>query len=67
LAHVVIHTEQCKGCELCIDACNRGALGLSETANSKGYLPSYLSAPERCNGCTLCAIVCPDVAITVYK
>ncbi|HWI61940.1 MAG TPA: ferredoxin family protein [Symbiobacteriaceae bacterium] len=67
MAYVVIDSELCKGCELCIDACNRGALSLSETQNSKGYLPTQLSKPEKCNGCTLCAIMCPDVAIAVYK
>jgi 2-oxoglutarate ferredoxin oxidoreductase subunit delta len=67
MGSVVINQEVCKGCELCISACNRGALALSETQNSKGYLPAHLSAPEKCNGCSLCAIMCPDVAITVYR
>jgi 2-oxoglutarate ferredoxin oxidoreductase subunit delta len=67
MGYVVINSELCKGCELCIDACNRGALSLSETQNSKGYLPTTLSKPEKCNGCSLCAIMCPDVAITVYR
>lgn len=67
MAYVVINAETCKGCELCITACNRGALGLSEAQNSKGYLPAALVLPEKCNGCTLCAIMCPDSAIKVYK
>lgn len=67
VAYVVIDAEVCKGCELCIAACAKGALSMGETQNSKGYLPSFLSQPEKCNGCTLCAIMCPDSCITVYK
>jgi 2-oxoglutarate ferredoxin oxidoreductase subunit delta len=67
MGYVVINAEQCKGCELCISACNRGALSLSDTQNRKGYQPASLSRPEKCNGCSLCAIMCPDVAITVYR
>ncbi|HEY3366447.1 MAG TPA: 4Fe-4S dicluster domain-containing protein [Symbiobacteriaceae bacterium] len=67
MGYVVINAEICKGCELCIEACNRGALAVSEEANSKGYMPAKLAKPEQCNGCTLCAIMCPDVAISVYK
>ncbi|HYF77269.1 MAG TPA: ferredoxin family protein [Symbiobacteriaceae bacterium] len=67
MAHVVINAELCKGCELCIVACARGVLSLGETQNRKGYLPSVASHPEKCNACTLCAIMCPDVAITVFK
>ena len=67
MGYVVIDSETCKGCELCIEACNRDCLAFSEEANSKGYLPSKLVKPESCNGCSLCAIMCPDVAISVYK
>ncbi|HYF92355.1 MAG TPA: 4Fe-4S binding protein [Symbiobacteriaceae bacterium] len=67
MGYVVINLNLCKGCELCISACAKGALGLSDTQNSKGYLPAALTVPEKCNACTLCAIMCPDSAITVYK
>jgi len=32
-----------------------------------GYHPAECFDPSKCTGCTFCAIVCPDVAIEVYK
>lgn len=67
MGYVVIDAERCKGCELCIDSCNRDALAPASAVNSKGYMPPELVRRDRCTGCALCAIVCPDLAITVYK
>lgn len=67
MPYVTIDAERCKGCELCVENCNRGALGMSTGPNSRGYLPAQLVNRARCTACNLCAIVCPDVAIAVYK
>jgi len=33
-----------------------------------GYYPvEYVDPEDKCTGCMLCAIICPDVAIRVYK
>jgi 2-oxoglutarate ferredoxin oxidoreductase subunit delta len=64
---VVVNTERCKGCDLCVVACPSKVLALSTEANSKGYTFSYMNTPEACVGCAACAYVCPDACITVYK
>ncbi len=64
---VVVDTEKCKGCELCVAACPADVLRLNKAVNSKGYNYSYMENPEACTGCTNCATVCPDVVITVYR
>lgn len=63
---VIIATEICKGCELCIAACPQDCLGLSNDFNKRGYRPAALIA-DTCTGCVNCAIVCPDSAIIVYR
>ncbi|MDX1415348.1 MAG: ferredoxin family protein [Candidatus Promineifilaceae bacterium] len=65
---ILINTERCKGCELCIPACPPGVIKLSDLLNSYGYRPAMLFDPEQqCTGCALCATVCPDAAITVFR
>lgn len=65
---VVINTERCKGCNLCVIACPTHAISLTSTeVNRKGYPYCTDVAPDDCIGCASCAIVCPDACITVYK
>lgn len=64
---VVIDTEKCKGCEVCVVTCPTQTLALAVEVNGKGYHYSYAANPDACIGCSNCAIVCPDAVITVYK
>ena len=64
---LAIDSNRCKACELCVPACNRALLALSEGLNAKGYHPIELHDAEKCTACGLCAIVCPEGAIAVYK
>lgn len=64
---VVIDTEKCKGCEICVVTCPTQVLALAREVNGKGYYYSYATNPDACIGCSNCAVVCPDGVITVYK
>ena len=65
---VVINTERCKGCNLCVVSCPKKCLSLSgKEVNHKGYAFCVDVQPDECIGCSSCAIVCPDACITVYK
>ena len=64
---IVVNTERCKGCNLCVVACPSNVLALNKEANLKGYNFSTMVNPDDCVGCAACAWVCPDACITVYK
>jgi len=63
--YVVVETEYCKGCGLCISACPKHIVGLSEELSSRGHHTAVLTDAENCTGCCFCAQVCPDAAIEV--
>ena len=63
---IVINTERCKGCEVCIAACPFTVIQRSKEVNSKGY-HFAMKVNDECTGCTNCALVCPDGVITVYR
>ena len=64
---VIVNTERCKGCDLCVVACPTDVLALEKEVNSKGYNFAVVINPDECNGCASCGYVCPDGCITVYK
>ena len=63
---IVIDSDRCKGCGLCIEACPRGNIVISKTPIKSGYFPAEDCGAE-CTGCALCAVICPDAAIEVYR
>ncbi|MDR1406845.1 MAG: 4Fe-4S binding protein [Tannerella sp.] len=65
---VVVDSERCKGCELCVVACPSGVLALQQReVNNRGYHYAYMILPDACIGCANCGIVCPDGCLTVYR
>jgi 2-oxoglutarate ferredoxin oxidoreductase subunit delta len=62
---VVIATERCKGCELCVPACPPEVLSMSAEVNAMGY--RYPLLAPGCTGCRACADVCPDFVFEVYR
>jgi 2-oxoglutarate ferredoxin oxidoreductase subunit delta len=64
---IVIDTERCKGCVLCVTSCPTDVISMSREVNNKGYHYAYMAKPEACIGCANCGLVCPDSCITVYK
>ncbi len=64
---VVVDTDRCKGCALCVSACPQGVIVLANRVNVHGYPYVEPTQIDKCTGCTSCAIVCPDACITVYR
>ena len=65
---IVVDTERCKGCNLCVVACPLHVISLTaKEANKKGYTFAQQVFEDTCNGCASCATVCPDGCISVYK
>ena len=62
---VVIDTERCKGCELCIPACPPQVLRMSGARNAVGL--AYPELLPGCTGCRACLLVCPDFCFEVYQ
>ena len=63
---IIIDTEKCKGCGLCVAVCPKSSIATCEKSNSKGYYPPR-SVNGDCTGCCKCAVVCPDAAIEVQR
>jgi len=64
---IVIDCERCKGCYLCIEACARKLIVVSDCLNASGCYPAKPLQDGECRACALCARVCPDAAIEVYR
>jgi len=64
---IVIDSQRCKGCGLCVWACPKEHIRLSDTADIRGITVACTDDSHGCTGCSFCAIVCPEVAIDVYK
>ena len=67
MAKVTFDRNLCKGCGLCVGACPKGIVALSEEINQKGYHPATVTDQEKSIGCAFCATMCPDCVITVEK
>ncbi len=59
--------SECKGCQLCAEACPKKCIVMSEKLNERSYHPATYTG-EGCTGCGICFYACPEPgAITVYK
>jgi NAD-dependent dihydropyrimidine dehydrogenase PreA subunit len=62
---LILDSEECKGCALCVSACPPKVLSLAEALNHNGYHP-VTYAGSGCTGCGICFLACPEPgAITV--
>ncbi len=65
--YIKIDPELCKGCQICIAFCSKGVISSSDKINNAGYSPAVFNNTGDCTGCATCALVCPEVAIEVYR
>jgi 2-oxoglutarate ferredoxin oxidoreductase subunit delta len=79
---IIIDTERCKGCGLCVTVCAKAGIVISKKPNKSGYFPaepvpsavegaansdSFDKLTTSCTGCAVCALVCPDAAIEIFR
>ena len=64
---ITFRQDRCKGCGLCVMACPRELIRISDQLNDQGYATAEIIDMERCNSCAFCAMMCPDVVIEVWR
>ena len=68
MSKLTFNKELCKGCGLCVQACPKNVLAVSDkNSNGKGYYVVEAVNEKDCFACAFCATMCPDCVITVEK
>lgn len=69
MGKIIIDSNRCKSCYLCVSTCPKGLIKKSSKTNRLGdYLVEFDDKNNECIGCAMCAKRCPDMAITaVYR
>ncbi|MDP8290021.1 MAG: 4Fe-4S binding protein [Candidatus Susulua stagnicola] len=67
MAKVIIDTDKCKGCGLCVFYCPLKSLELSSSLNKRGVKAASFKKDAKCSGCGFCFLICPDNCIQIDK
>jgi 2-oxoglutarate ferredoxin oxidoreductase subunit delta len=62
---IVVNSNWCKGCYLCVELCPRHVLEVDQSAFVQGVHPVSVARAEDCSACRQCELLCPDLAIQV--
>jgi 2-oxoglutarate ferredoxin oxidoreductase subunit delta len=62
---IEIYQDLCKGCKLCINACPKSVLQVSNRRGKQGYLIPEVVKIDSCTVCRQCEYTCPDMALEV--
>ena len=62
---LTFNEKQCKGCALCVTACPKKIIKISDKTNLNGYFVAECSDESKCIACTACAAMCPDAVIEI--
>lgn len=65
MPNVRVLTQYCKGCGLCVAACPKKTLYLTEELDRRGLHVVAVRREVACTGCANCAAMCPDAAIEI--
>ena len=61
---VKLEVERCKGCYLCMAACKKEAISLSNYTNKKGFITVQVDE-EKCVQSGSCYTMCPDLVFEI--
>ncbi len=65
---VIVDSEQCDGCKLCIEFCPKELLDTdAEKFNSRMLHYAVAINPEDCVGCRQCERICPTTSIFIRE
>ena len=53
MAKVSFNKDLCKGCGLCVTACPKKIVHLSDDLNKRGYHPAEVTEQDKCIGCAM--------------
>lgn len=67
MATIIINKDRCKACGFCIQFCPKQLLQMADDLNLRGIHYACMRGETECTGCAICGLVCPDVAIEVFK
>jgi len=65
---IIINSEQCDGCELCLSFCPKDTIQKSEDKfNSRMLHYVIVVKPEGCVGCGQCFRLCPTASLYILE